>query len=491
MNDCAIILLGATGDLARRKIFPALYQLFLQNKLSYSIIISAALEEISAAELLEKTKSSVNPRDAQSWQEFGTRIFYKQMNFTKEADFAALEKFVIEQEHTAGLTGNRLVYCATAPYFYCAITQGLAASGMVKRMAPRYDARASTQDAYQDLHMVSSSRSEHIEPRTTPWHRIVYEKPFGHNLESAHEINACIAAHFDEKQIFRIDHYLTKELVGNIALVRFTNIIFEPLWNNRYIDQVQIILDESLGVEGRGAFYDKYGALGDVVQNHMMQLLALIAMESPPKLTGDLIRSQRANVLQKVTVIDAVVGQYTGYAQEAGIPDSKTETFAQVKLQIENPRWAGVPFYIRTGKCLEKKETLIYIQFKHVDCLLSKACPSEPNHLVIKISPHPLFSLTLNAKKPGRSDEVMPVQMHFSHGTFAEEGPQAYERLFEEILKGEQSVSVRFDEIEYAWKIIDAVRALHPPLVKYEKGSMGPAEAKKLFDGKHGVRWKI
>ncbi len=461
MNDCAIVLLGATGDLSTRKIFPALYALFEKNKLGNSIIIGAALSTITAEPLLENIKNFIKPLDEIKWQEFAKRISYQSIDFSQEHEFNTLADFVAKQEKKAKLAGCRLVYCATAPYFYCTITQGLAKSGLVKK-----------------------SEANGI------WHRIIYEKPFGHDLASAHEINACIAHYFDEKQIFRIDHYLTKELVGNIALVRFTNIVFEPLWNNRYISNVQIVFDEEIGLDGRGGFYDKYGALADVMQNHMLQLVALIGMESPEKLTGEYIRTERAKVLQKVKVVDALLGQYQGYAQEKGVnPNSQTETFAQVMLRIDNPRWAGVPFYLKTGKCLDKKETAIYINFKHVDCLLTKACPSEPNTLSIEISPNPLFALRLNVKKPGKSDEVNPVQMAFAHTAFGQQIPEAYETLFEEILKGEQSVSVRFDEIEYAWKIIDAVRALKPSLYTYQKGSVGPAESKTQFDGKHGVRW--
>ncbi len=462
MNKSVIIILGATGDLSRHKIFPALYHLFMHKKLDDSMIIGAAIDDIATADLLERIKPIIKPKDENSWRLFGERIAYVMVDFAKEKDFERLNDLVTQLEQTKNLPGNRLVYCAAAPYFYCQITQHVAQSGLIKKM-----------------------------DREMPWQRIVYEKPFGHDLQSAHEINTCIANHFNEQQIFRIDHYLTKELVANIALVRFTNIFFEPLWNNRYIESVQIIFDEKLSVDDRGAFYDKYGALADIMQNHMMQLLALIAMEAPPQLTGDNIRAERAKVLQKVKVVDAVVGQYEGYLQEKGVaPHSTTETFAQVYLRIDNPRWAGVPFYLRTGKCLEKKQTAIYIKFKHVDCLLTHACPREPNYLTIQIEPESLFSLSINAKKPGTVDEVMPVHMLFCRDSFQTEIPQAYETLLEEILKGDHSVSVRFDEIEYAWKIIDAIRALKFPLSLYKKGSTGPAQAQS-FDKKHGIRWKI
>ena len=455
-----IIILGATGDLARKKIFPALYQLYIQKKLGNSLIVGAALDQTTAEQLLVNAKKYTKQVNNELWYEFSKQVIYQPINFSHEKDFETLAQLVNKLEKQYKLSGNRLVYCSTAPYFYCTITQALARSGIIKKLPKQHET----------------------------WNRIVYEKPFGHDLQSAQEINQCIATYFEEHQIYRIDHYLTKELVGNITLVRFTNIIFEPLWNNRYIDQVQIVFDESEGIEGRGSFYDKYGAIADVMQNHMMQLVALVAMESPEKLSGDAIRVQRAKVLQKVKVVDAVVGQFKGYLKEPGVAiDSKTETFAQVMLRIDNPRWAGVPFYLKTGKLLNKKETAIYIKFKHVDCLLT-SCPSESNYLTIEVSPEAVFALSLNAKRPGKTDEVMPVQMAFSHSSFSM-APEAYETLFEEILKGEQSVSVRFDEIEYAWKIIDAIKELKPVLYLYEPGTEGPLEEKTHFERKHGMKW--
>ena len=392
MNDCTIVLFGATGDLAKKKIFPALYRLFTQKKLGNSIIIGAALEQVGKEELLQRVKPFVEDINEELWKLFHDRFFYFPMNVTQEADFKKLHDFVLSNEKKAQLsTGNRLFYCAVAAHFFCNITKNLSASGLARK----------------------------IEKKDTMWHRIVYEKPFGHDVQSAQKINTCIDSYFGEHQIFRIDHYLTKELVANIALIRFTNCILEPLWNNRYIDQVQIILNEKLAMDGRGGYYDKYGALADVLQNHMMELLALVAMESPEKLTGDYIRNERAKVLQKVKLVDAVLGQYDGYTKEEFVnPDSKTETFAAVYVRIENPRWAGVPFYLKTGKCLNGKETLIYIKFKQVDCLLARACPGESNSLTMEISPNSRFALTLNAKKPGKADEVQPVSMEICADTF-------------------------------------------------------------------------
>jgi glucose-6-phosphate 1-dehydrogenase len=465
-KDCTIVLLGATGDLARKKIIPALYTLFVQNKLGNSIIIGAALSDVTKEELLAQVLEHSSVVDKKSWNLFTQRFFYKSLDFGRLSDFEQLAEFVRAQQEIAQLPDNRLIYCATAAYFFCEITKNCAESGLARKV----------------------SAEEKI------WHRIVYEKPFGKDLQSAHQINKIIAEHFNEQQIFRIDHYLTKELVANIALVRFTNCILEPLWNNRYIDQVQIILDEKTGVEGRGDYYDTYGALADVVQNHMMELLALVGMESPEKLGGDYIRTQRAKVLEKVKVVDVLLGQYDGYQKEEHVtPDSKTETFAAAYLRIDNPRWAGVPFYLKTGKCLDAKRTMIYIKFKQVDCLLSRACPGESNALTIEISPNSRFALTLNAKKPGKSNDVQPVQMELCSDTFVgPHMPEAYESLFEEIIRGEQlAVSVRFDEIEYAWNVVDTIKMRDAPVYSYEKGSRGPKELETEFERKHGMRWKL
>ena len=280
-------------------------------------------------------------------------------------------------------------------------------------------------------------------------------------------------------------------MVSNIALVRFTNSIFEPLWNNHYISQVQIILNEKLCVGNRGAYYDKYGALKDMLQNHMLELLALIGMEAPKMLTGEQIRAERAKVLSQVRVVDALIGQYNGYLQEPHVrQESKTETFVAAHLMIDNPRWAGVPFFLKTGKCLYQKDTAIHILFKKVECLLATECPSDSNCLTIQVTPNSSFFLTLNVKKPGFVKEVMPVRMEFCHSCmFKEHNAESYEVIFDEVMRGEHSVSVRFDEIEHAWKIVDTINAMKLPICMYERGSHGPNELEQ-FALKHGIRWR-
>ncbi|MCX5922181.1 MAG: glucose-6-phosphate dehydrogenase [Candidatus Dependentiae bacterium] len=464
MSECTFIIIGATGDLTRRKLLPAIYRLITHKKLEKFIIVGAALEATTIGQILDSAKEFIEGDiDPVIWQKIVDNSYYQSLNVTVPADFVLLDKVVEGLEKKHGMTGNRLVYLAVSASFFCEVTLQLAASGVVKKLATN-------------------------EPM---WHRIVYEKPFGRDAQSAHEINECIAASLYEHQAYRIDHYLTKELVSNIALIRFTNCVFEPLWNNRYIDSVQIILSETVGVGKRGGYYDAYGALRDVVQNHMLELLAIIAMEAPEKLTGDFIRNERVKALQKVRVVDAIAGQYEGYTQEEWVPkDSTTETFAALFLMIDNPRWAGVPFYLKTGKFLDKKETVIHIKFKQVDCLLTKYCPSESNYLTIRLAPDESFILTLNAKKPGTSQELMPMSMQYCHSCiFGAEKFSGYETLIEEIMRGEQSVSVRCDEIEAAWRVIDTAKQKEVPLSSYTPGSSGP-EAAELFAKKHGMRWR-
>ena len=464
MNSMTIVLFGATGDLSKRKIIPALYHLVVHKKIDNFIIVGAAFDTVDVQQIIDAAKPFVENGTDEVWDKLAAHTYYKKINFTHEGDYAELASFVKECEHKHDFDNpNRLLYLATAANFFCPITHNSVDAGLLQK----HDAHDRT------------------------WHRIVYEKPFGHDLASAHEINACIERTINESQVYRIDHYLTKEVVSNIALIRFTNCVLEPLWSNRYIDHVQIVLSESIGLEGRGVFYDQYGALRDVVQNHMLEVLALIAMESPKKLTGDYIRAERVKVLEKVKFIDGILGQYDGYRSESQInPDSKTDTYASLKLTVDTPRWKGVPFYLKTGKRLDKKETMIHIKFKQVDCLLMQGCPTDSNWLTIQIAPEAIFSLTLNVKVPESSSQVTPVSMEFCHSClYGLKTPEAYEVLLEEVMRGEQSISVRFDEIEYAWKLIDSIEQHKLPVYSYQQGSTGPQEEKQ-FNNKHGMRWR-
>jgi len=464
MNECTIVILGATGDLAKRKLIPALYTLIKSKKLKNFALVGAALEDVSSKDMINAARKFIKDIDEDIWTCLQKHSFYQKLNFNEEKDFDRLYSIVNSAEREYGLSGNRLVYCAVSSDFFCEITEALCSSKIIK---------ACTKNLI-------------------PWNRIVYEKPFGRDLKSAHMINECIAKLLYEHQIYRVDHYLTKELVSNIALLRFTNCIFEPLWNNRYIDHVQIILSEKIGLEGRGYFYDKYGAIADVMQNHMFELLALVAMEMPKWLTGEYIRQERAAVLKNVRAVDICRGQFEGYLEDPGVgSDSATETFALASLMVDNPRWTGVPFYLKTGKCLKQKKTVIYIKFKKINCLLTQGCPLISNYLTMEIAPEARFYLTLNVKKPGSLYDAVPVNMEFCHDALSEEKiAESYEILLEEVIRGEQSISVRFDEIEYSWNVIDQLNKLNSKLYTYKKGSDGPKECEE-FEHKYGMRWQL
>jgi len=462
MNKITIIIFGMTGDLVCRKLLPALYHMIKEGALKNSIIVGAALENTTIEKILTKARTCISDCDERCWQELADCCYYQQLDATKLSDYEHLYAFIQEQEKSRNLPGNRLLYCSVASDFFCPITINSVESGIIERRSGSAD----------------------------PWMRIVYEKPFGLDSASAKKINECIALLLDESQVYRIDHYLTEELIANIALVRFTNTVFEPLWNKKYISQVSIVLNEKIGIENRGLYYDKYGAIKDVVQNHVLELLALIGMESPRCLSGECIRVERTEVLKHVRFIDGILGQYENYRHEPGVAiDSNTETFAALMLAVDTPRWKEVPFFVKTGKSLREKETYVHIQFKHAECLLAKNCPSAPNALTIQVTPNPSFALTLNVKKPNMMQEVQPVNMTFCHADeFKGKTAESYEVLLEEVMRGEQAVSVRVDEIEEAWKVIDAIKAQELPVYQYAAGSDGPDEFER-FAKKHGMRW--
>lgn len=375
------------------------------------------------------------------------------MDFNDSAAYAKLSKLLKDIEKNNNLIGNRVFYFATMPHHFEVISRNFA------------------------NHRIVPDKKKIKSFSDVPWHKLVYEKPFGYDLTSAKNINKYITQIFDEQQIYRIDHYLGKELVGNIAMIRFTNRVFEPLWNNEHIDSVSINISENIGVEARGAFYDSYGALKDMVQSHMLQILALVAMEAPKRLAANFIRDAKANVLKKIDVEQVVLGQYDGYLQEKDVKlNSKTETFAALCLKVNNNRWGGVPFYLKTGKFLNKKEAFIEITFKRVECLLD-FCPSQPNSLKIKISPDEGFYLGLNVKVPGVANEVVPVSMDFCHSClFGPNTPAAYQILLSDVIMGDQSAFVRSDEVEISWKILKQIDLKKTRLHVYEKGSNGPVE---------------
>lgn len=462
-NDVTFIILGATGDLAKRKLIPAIYNLIKEKKVEKCALVGLARKPRSVAQLLAPSKEFITSFDPKIWKQLEQSTYYDTLQFDTVADFQKLKVTLQKVEQKHGLSGNRLFYLATLPQHFDAITLNLAASGVATQ-------------------------------RKTTWSRLVYEKPFGDNLTSAQKINQGIARVFDESQVYRMDHYLGKELVGNIALVRFTNRILEPLWNKNHLQSVQIILSEKLGLEGRGEFYDKYGALKDVVQSHMLQMMALVGMESPAKIAGDYIRNEKVKILQKIKVKEWFLGQYDGFTKEEGVNShSKTETFAALKLEIDNPRWKGVPFFLKTGKFLDKREASIHLKFKMVECLLTKSCPTDSNYLTIRVQPNEGIIFEINAKVPGETYQVLPVKMEFCHSClYGPKSPEAYENLLNLVIQGDQSVFVRNDEIEAAWKVIDSIAKQKNsiyPVYPYSKGSKGPQQLNS-WSKKHNVRWR-
>ncbi len=458
MTSWTIFIFGMSGDLAKRQIIPALYALFqIRKKTGHIFTIIGAGHDASTVEaIIDSSKPFIEKIDEQTLSDFVDACSYYHVDFDNPQNFADFVKHIMMQKDA--LSDNRLAYMAVPADYFCSLTKALTAA--------------------------------HVLERGNTQHHIVYEKPFGWDRNSAQEINGCIAHVIDQNQIYRIDHYLTKGLVSNIILMRFSNIIFEPVWNHSHIDHVEIILDESIGIEGRGSYYDRYGALKDVVQNHMLQMLALIAMEEPKSIDEKDIEEKKVEVLKQVKIKEVVLGQYEGYQKEPAVnPQSTTETFVACKLTIDLPRWLNVPFYLRTGKNLNQKLTAIIITFKEMkSCFIKTADQCAPNVLTITMSPDEGFRLLLNAKKPYSADEVTTAAMDFCYSClFGPETPQAYVTLLQSIFAGDHSVSVSSQEIDYQWSIIDAIKAHSFPILPYKKNSQGPAAAIKLLSQKDHV----
>jgi glucose-6-phosphate 1-dehydrogenase len=438
------------------------------------------------AEMLEAVNrhARLQPVLPEVWEDFGGAVGYHTGNFDDPAAYASLKWRLDQLDRERGTQGNRLFYLATAPEYFPVIIKNLGAAGLVADAAHRQ-----------------------------PWTRIVIEKPFGNDLASARALNAEAAAVFNERQVFRIDHYLGKETVQNILALRFANAIFEPLWNRRHVDHVQITAAEDLGMEGRrGAYYETAGAIRDFVQNHIMQLLALVAMEPPVAMEADAIRDEKEKVLRALRPLtpdqvaaNVVRGQYgpgtllgrpvKGYREEEGVaPDSTTETFLAMRLSLDTWRWAGVPFFIRAGKRLPKRVTEIAVQFKGAPTSLfadeSRATAAgAPNLLALRIQPDEGISLAFDAKMPGARLRLQPVKMDFRYGSsFGQPPPEAYERLLLDAMLGDTTLFTRADEVESAWRFVDSIiegwRKLPPPsFPNHAAGTWGPAEADRLLQG--------
>ena len=490
-EPCALVIFGATGDLTHRKLVPALYNLAHEGSLPSSFaVVGFARRPKTNDEFRAELKQGVeqfsrfSPVNPAVWDAFAQSIFYHRAEFGDGKGYDALRTLLEKLDRERGTGGNRLFYLATAPTDFASVIQQLGSHGLVQSPGGAV-------------------------------HRIVVEKPFGRSLATADDLNRVLEDVFDERQIFRIDHYLGKETVQNILALRFANEVFDPLWNQKYVDHVQITVAESLGVEGRGAYYDNSGALRDMVQNHMMQLLSLVAMEPPVGLDADDIRDEKVKVLRALRPItSAEVGEFTVRGQYAGgsiagktvvdyrtepnvRPDSRTETFIALKLFIDNWRWAGVPFYLRHGKRLPKQVAEIAIQFKAPPAVLFAAeqcLPLQPNVLVLRIQPDEGIAIRMNAKVPGTALNLQPVKMDFRYGgSFGARSPDAYERLLHDVIVGDPTLFTRRDEVECSWTIMDAIlEGWSRPgatLSTYEAGTWGPPEA-DAFIARDGREWR-
>ena len=468
-----IVIFGATGDLTHRKLIPSLFRLYLNKNLpaEFSIIGFARREKSDRDfrnELYESLKKHSKIKDGKSeWEKFSANIKYHKSDFNEDEGY-----FLLREKLDKIKNKNVLFYLAT--------------------LSSHFEPVVSMLEKHK---LNEKSKGE--------WTRVIIEKPFGEDLKSAISLNKKLREHFSENEIFRIDHYLGKELVQNILVLRFTNLIFEQLWNSKYIDNVQIIVSEDMGIEDRGLFYENTGALKDMVQNHVLQLISLVAMEPPASLDPDDNRDEKLKVLRCLSLTtennpkpNVVIGQYStgkgmkAYREELNVDkNSNTETFAAMKIYVNNIRWAEVPFYIKTGKRLSRKEAFIAVEFKNLPCLLFCQVPGSemhPNRLIIKIQPEEGVQFDFNMKKPGNTYQVRNVKMDFCHDcTFGPNSPEAYERLIYDIIQGDSTLFSRSDEVENAWNIIEEIkRHLKTKKVKlpnYEAGSEGPQESVEMI----------
>ena len=489
-EPCTLVIFGATGDLTRRKLIPALYNLAADGNLpsSLAVVCFARRDKTSEGfreELGEAVREhSRRPVNDELWRRFAANIYYHQASFDDAAGYESLVRELDGLDARLGTRGNRLFYLASSPTEFDVILGNLRSSGL--------------------------SRA-----KPGSWSRIIVEKPFGTDLPSARRLNDAVAAAFPERDTFRIDHYLGKETAQNLLVLRFANTVFEALWNSRYVENVQITASERLGVESRAGYYENSGAMRDMVQNHLLQLLCLTAMEPPSDLGADAVRDEKVKVLRALRPLtgDAVAenvvrAQYTAgfidgrevpaYRAEPGVaPDSTTETYVALRLHVDNWRWAGVPFFVRVGKRLPKSATEIAIQFRGTPPVLfnRESQLQDPNVLVVRIQPDEGISFRMAAKMPGALLRLEPVKMDFHYGTsFGKATPEAYERLLLDAMSGDATLFARRDEVEHAWEFVDGIRAAWadgdaPRLDFYPAGSWGPREADELL-AQDGAVWR-
>ena len=494
-QPACIVIFGATGDLTHRRVIPALYNLRRAGLLpAETAILGVARRDWGNDGFRERMRaateefSRVAPEGA-LWDEFASALFYEPFDFTEPDGYQRLRRRIEAIDRERHTLHNRLYYLATQPSLYATIVAQLGRVGL----------------------------DEEAEDGAG-WARIVVEKPFGHDLDSAAVLNRELQGVFGEGQIYRIDHYLGKETVRNLLVFRFGNGIFEPLWNRRYVDHVQITVAEEFGVENRGAFYEEAGASRDILQNHLLQLLSLVAMEPPIAFEADALRDEKVRVLHAVGGLsgeridhNVVRGQYgpgwvegrrvVGYRQEPEVaPDSVTETFVALRLEVQNWRWAGVPFYLRTGKRMPKRDTEIAVQFNRPPLSLFRRSAQDPeaNLLVLRIQPDEGIMLRFASKVPGLELDVRSVTMDFTYGSaFTVEAPEAYETLLLDVLHGDASLFTRADEVEAAWSIVTPINERwkrtdarsRPRFPNFDAGTWGPPEADRLVE-RDGRRWR-
>ncbi|HJR51345.1 MAG TPA: glucose-6-phosphate dehydrogenase [Gemmatimonadales bacterium] len=486
-GPCGLVIFGVTGDLARKKLMPAVYDLASRGLLppgfslvgfarrdwadqDFAQIVHDAIKEHSRTEFREEV-----------WQQLSQGFRFVPGDFSDDIAFDTLRQTIQDLDRVRGTGGNHAFYLSIPPRFFSDVIGQLKEHGLA-------------------------------EQRPDTWRRVVVEKPFGHNLESARELNAIVSEVFPQGSVFRIDHYLGKETVQNILALRFANAMFEPIWNSNYVDHVQITMAEDIGIGGRAGYYDGIGAARDVIQNHLLQLMALIAMEEPTSFDARALRIEKQKILESVVLprrLDqgTARGQYVegwaggvkvpGYTAEEDIPDdSRTETYAAVRLGIESRRWAGVPFYLRTGKRLGRRVTEVAVVFKRAPHLPFSATSVEDlsqNTLVIRVQPDEGVTMRFGSKVPGTAMEIRDVSMDFAYGgSFTESSPEAYERLILDVLLGEPPLFPRHEEVELSWKILDPVvehwakRGTPDP---YPAGTWGPASADKML-ARDGRVWR-
>jgi glucose-6-phosphate 1-dehydrogenase len=492
-DPCILVIFGATGDLTARKLVPALYNLANDGQLpAHFACVGFARRDKSHQDFRKEMREAIDEfsrtkTDDSIWQTFSEQLFYHKSEFGDDEGYKSLDRFLKDLDGKCGTKGNRVFYLSTQPSFFPEIVSKLHQHRLI------YDSQVSDK-----------------------WSRVIIEKPFGHDLESAKALQKEITQYLDESQIYRIDHYLGKETVQNLLVFRFSNPIFESVWNNRYIDSIQITVGEEIGIEGRGRFFEEAGMMRDIVQNHMMQLLSLVGMEPPTSLKASAIHNEKVKVLESIRPfpkeeIDQFVvrGQYgrgfingqpvCGYREEENVaPNSSVETFVAMELFVDSWRFAGVPFFLRAGKRLPKRATEIAVTFKEAPYMLfgEKGKKTDHNVLVIRIQPDEGIALRMNCKVPGLGSNIQPVKMDFRYGSyFGAKPPEAYERLICDCMSGDATLFARIDEVFSSWRLLTPVleqwqEEPPPSFPNYSSGTWGPACADELLT-RNGRHWRL